>query len=303
MEKIVARRRLTWTAAAASVLVLLLTAGGSAAQTPHSQTPLVLSIEQSNYTTEQGSFTVSLEVSSSANIQFVYFTFCQLSSPLCYLPVSMSLQGSNWYVGTTHPMTSYNGMTVGVRAGYNITIEFDNDTNVTEPSIPNAFSGLTIAQSVTGEYMFQMTVRNQLYGLSGIVTDSVTGAALAGATVSLTPGDNSTTTSASGAYAFANLTNGSYTLAVTDKGYTSASETVTVSGSSTVKNVAITNSSEVGKPGGSKTSSGSPITLTETALIVVVVLVVAAVVGVIAIRRKRKPEPTPAPVESSEARR
>lgn len=62
-------------------------------------------------------------------------------------------------------------------------------------------------------------------GIGGSVTDSTTGAALAGATVSIT-GGASTTTDGSGRYAFAGLAPGSYTLAAAGTGYTSSAPAV-----------------------------------------------------------------------------
>lgn len=211
----------------------------------------VLDIYQSPSVSEQGNFSVHLEVASPAEVQFAYFTFCQLSSPLCYKPVAMSPAGGNWLVGTTHPMSEYNGMVVGVHAGYNITIEYANNTNVTEPRMPNAFSNLTIAQSVTGEFMFEMTVVDQVYGLSGVVSNAATGAPLAGATVTVVPGNNSTTTGPTGRYDFAGLANGSYTLSASEAGYRTVSATVVIGGRDTVRNISLASGSATTGLGGS----------------------------------------------------
>ncbi|MCI4336574.1 MAG: carboxypeptidase-like regulatory domain-containing protein [Thermoplasmata archaeon] len=275
----------------ASVVVLLLS-GGVAGQLPRATGTTVLAIDQSTYTNEQDNFTVSLEVGSTAGISFVYFTFCQLSSPLCYLPVSMSLHGTNWYVGTTNPMTSYNGMTVGVRAGYNITIVYTDNSNITEPTVPNPFGNLTIATSVTGEYMFQMSVSNQVYGLSGVVNDADKGTPLAGATVSISGPENATTTTGStGAYAFSGLYNGTYTLAASENGYRTSTQNVVVGGQSLVKDIPIANMSAPLNPNGGGGSS-SALSALSPWIVGVVVLVVLVALGALLLGRRKRHEPS-----------
>ncbi|MHB8352116.1 MAG: carboxypeptidase-like regulatory domain-containing protein [Thermoplasmata archaeon] len=266
---------------AVAVLFLLAAPAGIGAQAPHTASVGVLAIYQSSYVPEQGNFSVSMEVADAANVHFAYFTFCQLSSPLCYLPVSMAHQGGNWFVGTTKPMSQYNGMIVGVRAGYNITIEYNNNTNVTEPSVPNPFTNLTVAQSVTGEYMYQMTVMNQLYGLSGGVSDAATGRAISGANVTVTPGIGSVRTGTSGGYSFAGIANGSYTLSASAPGYRSTTETLVIDGRNAVQDLALTNatspvrSSHPTLAGTVATLLTSPIGLGLLAVIVVAVAWVA----------------------------
>ena len=281
-----------------SLLLLTASAGPGAASHPRPANALVTEIYQSGYTTEQSSFTVSMELSNTANVTFVYFNFCQLGNGVCFLPVPMSPAGSNWYVGTTHPMTSYHGMTPGVRAGYNITIQFANNSTVTEPTVPNPFSNLTVAQSVTGEYMFEMTVRNQTYTLGGKVTDSVTGAGIAGATVEISPGNNSTTTSSTGAYSFVGIPNGTYTLSVTDKGYKLDTETVAVAGTSAVRDFTLENATgpaSSGQPGGGPGGLVSN-PLVEAGLAISVVVVVAvALLAYARSRRRTKELQPPAP--------
>lgn len=272
---------------------ILLTAPLGATTSPHpSATGPVLAIYQSKYITEQENFTVSIQVADPSAVQFAYFTFCQLSSPLCYSPVAMSSEGGGWYSGTTERMSLYDGMTVGVHAGYNITIEFTNDTNLTEPSFPNAFGNLTVAQEVGGEYMFEMTVSNQLYGLSGVVDDAATGAPISGADVTLTPGNATPTqTSATGAYSFTGLPNGTYTLSVAYPGYLTNNQTIAISGQSVVKDLSISNSSTTNKQpsGGSGGGSSLPGGTTLWLVIGVVIAVVLAVVAVVAVRRRRTP--------------
>lgn len=249
------RARAATLVAALSLLIPLVgLAAGQAA--PHAYSVQVVAIEQSRNLTAQSTMTISMQVASAANIQFVFFTFCQLTSPVCYTPVVMAPHASNWYVGTTNPMTNYSGMRPGVQAGYNITIEFTDNSTFTEPRLPNAFSNLTVVSSVSGEYMFEVTVRPQVFTLGGVVTDSVTGAGITGATVSLAPGGNSTVTSGTGAYAFDNLFNGTYTLSVTVSGYNSSAATVVVAGQSQVKDFALTNPNDHAKPPSSTGRSG-----------------------------------------------
>lgn len=267
-------------------LLLLVVIGGSVAQSPAGSPTGVLAVYQSWNTTEQSNFTVSLEVASSAGIQQVYFTFCQLSSPVCYLPVTMTAHGANWYVGSTNRMTSYHGMTPGVRAGYNISVVYAS-TTVTEPSVPNPFGNLTVVQSVTGEYMFQMTVVAQGYALSGVVQDSATGHPISGATVTLTPGNNTTIqTDTKGAYAYPSVPNGTYTLSVSDHGYHISNATVVIAGQSAVKDVAISTLSSSQNKGGFFNSVAG-----ESTLVIVAAVVVLALVAALLVRRKRKGGP------------
>ncbi len=273
-------------------------AGWASAQSPAATSTGVLSIDQTGYITEQGSFTVSMQVASSTNIHFVYFTFCQLTSSVCYLPVTMLPQAGNWFVGTTNPMSSYHGMTVGVKAGYNITIVFNDNSTQTEPAMPNAFTNLTIAQTVTGEYMFEMGVSPDIFGLSGVVRDAVTATAIAGATVTLTSGNTTTTTTdGSGAYSFSGLVNGTYSLTIADPGYHLLSKSVTIAGQSTVQNVTISSdsSSSGGSGTGSSGNGGSTVFLGLTLwqIVLPVVLVIGAIIGYLLLRRRKASRPSP----------
>jgi hypothetical protein len=281
----------------ATGLVLLMTLGSSVAQSPHTASWSVLAIDQSNYTTEQSNFTVSVEVASPASVTLAYFTFCQLSSPVCYIPVTMTLHGGNWFEGTTNRMESYDGMAVGVRAGYNITIDYANNTNITEPSLPNAFPSLTVATEVGGEYMYEMSVGNQLYGLSGQVSQASTHASIAGATVSLTPGNGTTaTTSSTGAYSFSGLANGTYTVSVVSAGYPTTNVTVTIAGQNFVKDIPLSTSSTTPQPtpAPSKSNGTFGFLTTTTGLVLLGVVAALLVVGVVwASLRAWKPKGEP----------
>jgi hypothetical protein len=198
----------------------------------------------------------------------------------------MNLTNSNWFVGTTKPMTSYPGMRVGVSAGFNITIEYPNNLNVTEPALPNTFANLTVANSVSGEFFFQMTVNDQVYALGGIVHDAATGARLAAASVTLelAPGDNNTTTTTStGSFSFAGVPNGTYQMAISAPGYSSGVQTVRVAGQNVLTDVPMTHAS-----GGSKAwwSAGGAVGGVPLLFVGVAVLV-AALAAVILIRRRR----------------
>jgi hypothetical protein len=292
-----------WAIAALVGLVLLLSVGGTTAQSAPAPWTGVEAIYQSNNTTEQSGFTVSLELANPSDVSMAYFTFCQLTNSLCYAPVLMTAHGASWFAGTTGPMTSYNGMTVGVRAGYNITIDYANGTNVTEPTVPNSFTNLTIATTVIGEFMFEMTVVNPVFALTGVVSSATTHGGLAGAEVTLSPGSGtSAVTNASGAYSFPGLANGTYSVAVTASGYQSSSTTVTIAGQNTVKDFSLTNGTTLPTPVGTQTAGGG---FLGTAAGISVVAIVVAVVVVVAIgllvssRRKANQAKTPATVPAT----
>ena len=285
------------TAAAVSAFVVILVAGGAVAQTTNGAPTVVVAIYQTAHITEHQRFTVSAEVGSTTGIQFVYFTFCQLSSPQCYRPVAMALHAPNWYVGTTNPMSTYPGMLPGVKAGYNITVEYTDNHTVAYPAFPNAFSNLTVGTEVgSGWFMFEMTVSNLTFNLTGTVQDSATSMALSGAHVTLTPGNGTTvTTGATGGYSFGSVENGTYSLVVARPGYTTTTQTVSIAGHDTVANVPMANASippgshSAGKGGlsGFLTSSigGVPAWVIVGAALVAVVVVV----GVAFMRRRTRP--------------
>lgn len=293
------RERAVRTTAFVIVAGLLFAGISLAASTPARATGAaqVLAITQNPGTIgEQDAVTVGLQVADASNIQQIYFTFCQLTNSLCYLPVVMSPQASNWFVGTTSPMSEYSGMGPGVSAGYNITIVYNDNSTSSEPSFPNAFSNLTVAATVTGEFVYKVTVAIPTYALGGRVYDAATGAGIAGATVSLTPsnGTSTVTTDATGAYTFPPMPNGSYTLAVNRSGYVSTSVSIVVHDQAVVQDVPLT-SSTTGT--GTTHSSGSPGFLgTTTGLAVVGALVVIgaiAVAGVLLARRRRSTNEPP----------
>ena len=281
----------------AVALLLVGPTGFAAAQPRSSDSTTVLAITQTPYITEQGTLTVSMQVSSPADIHLAYFTFCQITNNICYSPIEMTLGANNWYVGTTNKLSTYYEMSEGVVSGYNITIVFNDNTTLIEPTIPNPFTNLSIVTTVTSEYMFGVTVKPAVFGLSGVVKDAVTGAPLAGATVSLSPGDNSTTTSSAGAYSFSMLVNGTYTVAVTREGYRNASDSVTIAGGDAVKDLTLTNATQstpVGSGGGGSTTYFG-LTPTELAIPIVVVVVLVAV-AVFLVRRRRSPSSSSPPV-------
>jgi len=255
----------------------------------------VIGVRQSPaWITEQSTMTVAVQVLDPANVSLAYFTFCQITNSLCYLPRAMTLNATGWFVGTTLPMTQYAEMKVGISAGYNITVEYKNGTNVTAPSVPNPFPNLILVQSVTGENLYQMTVRNQVYVLTGTVTNA-SGAPLAGATVSLSPSNDSpATTNASGAYSFAAVPNGTYTVSVSMTGFPTQNESVQVQGSNAQARAVVLGTASSGKgPGGGSGSGtsgggGSSLSGTDIALVgVLVVVLVGAPIAFVLARRRR----------------
>jgi hypothetical protein len=245
----------------------------------------VVAIFQSNNTTEQSNLTVSMVVTDPAAFQFVFFQFCQLSSSVCYTPaIVMTLHGADTFVGTTKRMSAYAGMLDGVKAGYNITIEYTNGTNASEPALPNTFPGLTVVTTVANYYDFEMVVVPQTFGLSGVVSNAATHTAIAGASVSLSPGNFSTAhTDSSGAYTFAAVANGSYSLTVSDPGYPDTVTTVKINGQNDVQNVAVSNTTgaNTGPPpekgAGNFFTSPSGLAVIGGAAVAVVVVALAAV--------------------------
>ncbi|HLI52576.1 MAG TPA: carboxypeptidase regulatory-like domain-containing protein, partial [Thermomicrobiaceae bacterium] len=76
--------------------------------------------------------------------------------------------------------------------------------------------------------------------LSGKVTNSYSGRAVQGATVSLSSGGGSTTTDASGTYTISNVPAGSYTATISAANYTTQTQPVTINGGqTTTKNIAL----------------------------------------------------------------
>jgi hypothetical protein len=75
------------------------------------------------------------------------------------------------------------------------------------------------------------TLPTLMFGLTGIVQDSATGAVLPGAFVSVTSGPDAadlTQTDSAGHYAFGNLQAGTFTVQAEDAGYTTLSQSVTL---------------------------------------------------------------------------
>ncbi|MCI4318944.1 MAG: carboxypeptidase-like regulatory domain-containing protein [Thermoplasmata archaeon] len=277
---------------------LLLAASGVSAESPKSNSSLIVAIYQSNHITEHQRFTVSVQVASTTGISYAYFNFCQLTSPVCYRPVAMTLHAPNWYVGTTNPMSSYYQMVPGSRAGYNITIVYTDNHNITVPAFPNAFSNLTVATEVgSGWFMFAMSVSNLTFNLTGVVQDSTTSGVLAAAHLTLNAQNGSTTTavtSGEGAYTFGAVQNGTYRLEVAHPGYKTTNQTVVVDGRDTVQNVPLTNASA---PAGKKTSGGGGLSgfLTNSfagvpgwAIVAALLVVVVALVAVALMRKRRR---------------
>jgi hypothetical protein len=298
-------------AAGLAVLMLLTLAGPAEAQAPRPAASLIVALDQSHPVLANGALNVSMELASTAGVQFIFYQFCDMTKPVCYTPsITMAENGStNWYAGSTKPMDQYNGMTYGIAAGYNITIEFTNGTMVHYPTPSSSFPGVTVAYAALAqEWIFKVVVQNQTYNLQGTVTNSTSHQGLVGATVSLTPGTNSTVTGPGGTYSFPGLFNGTYQLSVSESGYVSQQLTVQVAGQSLTKNVAMsTHASSPGQgpaPGGGGGSGWlSSLTHGSTPYIILgVVAIVIALVAVWAMRRRPRSgspsNPSPEPRET-----
>lgn len=298
-------RRMCGAVALVVVLILVpLLSGGASGHAPRSASTTVTAILQSpGRITEQDNFTISMQVASPANIVQVFFTFCQLTNGLCYLPIVMNPQPNNWFNGTTNRMAAYHGMLDGIRAGYNITINYQDGSNATYPSIPNQFGGLAVSEILaTREWVYEMVVSPQVYGLSGSVHDQSTGAAVVGADVTLSPGNGTTTVSGTGgAYSFVGLPNGTYTLSVTKAGYQFNSLTVAIAGKTAVQNVAITNVSTPAHAAHGAWWGFFTTPLGVAVLVGVLVAVVLAAVGATSMSRKKKREERGSAAESESA--
>jgi hypothetical protein len=283
--------------------------GAASATGPRGAVSPVLAINQGPAViTRQSALTVSLELASTANVVQVYFTFCQLTNSLCYTPQPMSENGTTgWYSGQTGIMMSYHNpnnslVTVGETLGYNITIQYANNTNLTEPTDPNPFGNLKTALSITNVLEFEVVVSNQVYTVSGRVTNATTGSPVAGATVSLLNANQSSTlTNSAGMYTFKNVPNGSYTVSVTGTGYRTSNESVSVSGQNQTRDVTL--SSNAAPPPPPTQTTSNPLLGTEgIGLAVVAVLVVVAVVALLMSRKRRGGATPPAegPTRSTE---
>jgi hypothetical protein len=249
--------------------------------------------------TMQSNLTVTAELTDITGITSIDFTFCQISFGLCYIPIGMTpvSAGSHWYTGTTDRLSTYSHMKAGVHAGFNITVRYGNQSNASIPTStggqPDAFSNFLAVQAVaSGDYYFQVVVANPSFGVSGIVTDKTTGAAIAGATVSLNSTNvSAATTSANGSYALANVPSGNYTLTVAKAGYSTVTELLAVGSAPVSHNVYLTKSASSGTSGGaSNTFFGLPATEAFAAIGVAVVAVLALLF--LAFRPKRS-APTP----------
>ena len=285
---------------AALLLVLAALPALGTAPAPKVTPATVTAIVQSpGRITEQDSFTVALHVTSPANIAQVYFNFCQLGNGVCYVPpVTMALQANNWFNGSTHRMATYHGMTVGRVAGYNITISYTDGSNSTFPQLPNQFAGLTVNHTVTNEYVYEIVVSPDVYGLSGTVRDAGTGQPVSGANLSLGSGTGSSTvTSSTGTYSFGALTNGTYAVAVTKAGYDPSSFSVKIAGQPITQDVTISlnGSTPHSHPSeGAKTSAwGFLATPTGIASVGIVSVVVVALAALLLLRRRKANPPPP----------
>ncbi len=116
---------------------------------------------------------------------------------------------------------------------------------MTAPSTPGTYTEKyrLVREGVTWfgpTITWTITVTASTGNLNGTVTNASSGAAIAGATVTLT-GVGSKTTNSSGAYSWTGLTAGTYNISVSATGYSGQSSSVTINaGSTATKNFALT---------------------------------------------------------------
>jgi CarboxypepD_reg-like domain len=301
-------RTLVAIAFALAFVAALAPVGGAAPAHPSTSSAFLAVTDAPKPLTLHSAFTVSAEVVDPADVQSVYFTFCQITYGVCYLPTTMTPEsaGSQWYSGTTQVISKYAHMAVGVHAGFNITVFYTNSTNTSIPDStggqPESFSNLTAVQAVApGEFYFQVVVEPTAYGVSGVVTNSTSGAPLAGANVSLNSTNvTAVTSAANGSYALTNVPSGNYTLTVARTGYTTSTQKIEVGSSALVENVPLsavaTNHHAGGSPSGSSdTFFGLPAT---EAFAVIGVAAIAVIALLFLAMRPKRGAPAPADPES-----
>src|SRR5262249_58207802 len=127
-------------------------------------------------------------------------------------------------------------------------------------------SSVTVSSGVTSTLNFSLAPSSSSPGtISGRVSDSSTGAALAGATVSYSGG--STTTDSSGNYTLSNVAAGTVSVTASMTGFTSQTSSVTVSsGATSTLNFSLAPSNSLpGTIAGRVTNSSSAAALAGTA--------------------------------------
>lgn len=116
---------------------------------------------------------------------------------------------------------------------------------LTAPSTPGTYTEKykLVREGVTWfgpEITWTINVTASQGNLNGTITNAATGAAVSGASVTLT-GVGSTTSNSSGAYSFSNVTAGTYTVSVGATGFNSASDSVAITaGATATKNFSLT---------------------------------------------------------------
>lgn len=295
-----------------TVLAMLLVGsvgGVTAAPTRPTTATTILAVTQNPaVVTPLNSMTVSAQLSSSANLRLVYFTFCQLDPPyVCYNPVTMTASSGNWYTGTTKQISMYYELGVGKRAGYNITIVYTDNSTSTEPQATSHYANLSIAQSQTGEYMFEITIANPVYNLTGHVLDAAKGTPVTGATVTATSTGTpvSATTDGNGAYRLPGLANGTYSISASSPGYHSQTSSVKIAGKDQVQDLRLSNSATgpgngTTGPGGSKAGFFSTTSGVETLAVVGAIVAVGVIAALAMVIRKRGRIPPTAPPPASQ---
>ena len=121
-----------------------------------------------------------------------------------------------------------------------------------------------------------------------------------GATVTLTPGTNSTRTDSLGAYAFTGLFNGTYTVSVAYAGFHSSNAAVNVAGKNAVQDFALLNATPAPCQGGCASGSGESNGLSsflggtgKYVVVAIIVVAVGALAAFWAVRRRKGQLPPP----------
>jgi len=146
---------------------------------------------------------------------------------------SSSTGGAIW--GATVRVSGGSSTTTNSTGYYTLTnvIAGSPTVTVSKPGYNNSSKTVTVIANQTATANFALTLTPTTGAIKGRVTDSKTGAAIAGATVQAWGGPR-TTTNGSGNYVLTNVRGGSNTVAVWKNGYYDTKKTVTVAAGGTV---------------------------------------------------------------------
>jgi hypothetical protein len=172
---------------------------------------------------------------TSANVTGVNFTATAVPTYSVSGSIAPAASGSGSTVTLTQGTTTVATTTADASGNFTFSGIANGGYTVAPSKSGFAFSpstqAVTVASANVAAVNFTISAAS-IYSVSGLITPAATGS---GATVALTQGTTTiatTTTDASGNYTFANLANGSYTVAPTKTGYTfsPANRAVTIAG-------------------------------------------------------------------------